>query len=330
MTTTKITLPTSNHPPFIPDDSLGVFCLDASYATTRLVTREMPVVEDSPDATFKSALYLSPNPERKGEGGLRTQGYFKRSFPDRPLITVITVVFNGEKCLEETIRSVINQTYDNVEYIIIDGASTDGTIDIVKQYDGQIDYWLSEKDEGIYDAMNKGINKATGEWVNFMNSGDSFYGNNVVELIFNKQIIASVIYGNTLYQYDSVYKKIRKAEKLTFKYGLPFCHQSSFTKTEILKAEMFCRLYKIFADFDLFAKLKKNGSIFVYADLTVSIFNCDGVSTVKSTEHLKELYAINKKYNVFYAAFLVLDIIFRETMKRILPKKFVRQIQVSK
>ncbi len=82
-----------------------------------------------------------------------------------PLITVITVVYNGEKYLEETIQSVINQTYPNVEYIIIDGGSTDETIDIIKKYEDKIDLWISEKDEGIYDAMNKGIYLATGQWV---------------------------------------------------------------------------------------------------------------------------------------------------------------------
>ncbi|MCI5136399.1 MAG: glycosyltransferase [Candidatus Electrothrix sp. AW2] len=155
--------------------------LNPNYSTTRLVTRERPVIEEPPAAAFKTVLFLPVGEGRQGEGGLRTQGYFKRSLPDKdkPLITVITVVFNGVQRLEETILSVIGQTYDNVEYIIIDGGSTDGTLDIIRKYEHAIDYWVSEKDRGIYDAMNKGIDLTTGEWMNFMNAGDSFFSKNI-------------------------------------------------------------------------------------------------------------------------------------------------------
>ena len=100
------------------------------------------------------------NEQQKGEG--------------KPLISVITVVYNGEKYLEETIQSIINQTYDNVEYIIIDGGSTDGTVDIIKKYEDRIDYWVSEKDKGISDAFNKGVKVAKGDYINFQGDGDGF------------------------------------------------------------------------------------------------------------------------------------------------------------
>ena len=102
----------------------------------------------------------------------------KKSSKKNRFITVVTVVLNGEKDFERTILSVINQSYKNIEYIVIDGGSTDGTLDIIERYKDKIDYVIIEKDRGIYDAMNKGINIASGDWINFMNSGDIFYDKN--------------------------------------------------------------------------------------------------------------------------------------------------------
>lgn len=92
----------------------------------------------------------------------------------RPTVSVITAVFNGESHIEETILSVINQTYRNIEYIIIDGGSTDGTVEIIKKYEKKIKYWISEKDKGISDAFNKGILQSTGDYINFQGDGDGF------------------------------------------------------------------------------------------------------------------------------------------------------------
>ena len=110
----------------------------------------------------------------KNEGGLRTKGYLKESLKGKPLITVVTVVYNGEKFIEETILSVINQTYDNVEYIIMDGGSTDETINILKKYEEYIDYWVSEKDAGMYDALHKGFKLGNGSIYSWINSDDIY------------------------------------------------------------------------------------------------------------------------------------------------------------
>ena len=103
---------------------------------------------------------------------------------NNPLISVVTVSYNAVTTIEKTILSVINQNYSNIEYIVIDGGSIDGTVDIIKKYADKITYWVSEPDKGIYDAMNKGIIVATGEWINFMNTGDTFYNENVFSEIF--------------------------------------------------------------------------------------------------------------------------------------------------
>lgn len=104
-----------------------------------------------------------------------------------PLVTVITVVYNAKELLEETILSVLNQTYSNIEYIIVDGGSTDGTLDIIKKYQDKISKYISEPDQGIYDAMNKGMSLSKGQWLNFMNAGDSFYSNDVLQKVFERE-----------------------------------------------------------------------------------------------------------------------------------------------
>lgn len=147
-------------------------CLDTRFSTTRLLTRERPVLKDGKD--WRSYLFLPEGRGRKGEGGLRAQGYFKKGYRDKPCVTVVTVVFNGERHLEETIKSVLEQDYDNLEYIVIDGGSTDGTLDIIKRYEYAIDYWVSEEDRGISDAMNKGIATSSGEIIAHLHS-DDFY-----------------------------------------------------------------------------------------------------------------------------------------------------------
>ena len=130
------------------------------------------------------------------EGGSRLLGHIKKSSKSKPLVSIITVVFNGDQHLEKTIQSIINQTYDNVEYIIIDGGSTDRSIDIIKKYNSQIDYWVSEQDNGIGEAFNKGVKVAKGDYINFQGDGDGFITDNILERIFtnidsNKNIFLS-------------------------------------------------------------------------------------------------------------------------------------------
>lgn len=156
---------------------------DKKYSTTTRLTKKKPETLKICEDKFESVLFSKEVSALKGEGGLRTKGYYKNSYEGKPLITVITAVFNGEKFLEKTIKSVLCQTYDNIEYIVIDGGSTDKTIDIIKKYENKIDYWVSEKDQGIYHAWNKGVTHACGDWLSFLGSDDEYLPYAIVDYI---------------------------------------------------------------------------------------------------------------------------------------------------
>jgi len=136
------------------------------------------------------------------QGGLRLNNIFKQNQHNLPLFSIITIVFNDKNHIEETILSVLKQTYQNIEYIVIDGGSTDGTVDIIRKYNDSIDYWVSEYDGGIYPAMNKGLLISNGIIINMMNSGDYYYDDTTVEKVakyFIDQYDLSVVLGKSKY-----------------------------------------------------------------------------------------------------------------------------------
>lgn len=214
-------------------------------------------------------------------------------------VTIVTVVYNGEDYLEETILSVINQTYKNIEYIVIDGGSKDKTLDIIKKYENNISYWSSEPDKGIYDAMNKGIIKATGEWINFMNAGDSFCNDDVLSKIFNELSDSDIdiIYGNTQGRKENKLKQYIPASLNLLKKRMPFCHQSSFVKTSLLKSDLFDLSYRIAADYNLFYRLYKYRKKFRYFNMDIAIYDLNGISENKGLEVIKEYGHIQGVYN---------------------------------
>lgn len=206
-------------------------CLDPKHSTTRMLTNNKPGDSITAEQGNGTVLFLPDGPGRKGEGGLRTNNYFKIDCNGQPLISVITVVFNNEAHLEATILSVIEQSYDNLEYIIIDGGSSDGTLDIIKKYEDRIDYWVSEDDRGLYDAMNKAINASGGSWLNFLNSGDLYADKHVIAktLMLSSQD-KDAIYSDH-YRYnpgDSSLKKIECDSR-----NLYFSHQSMVYKKSL-------------------------------------------------------------------------------------------------
>lgn len=227
---------------------------------------------------FKDMLSFSHNSERLSEGGLRTKGYFKQTLPDKPLITVITVVYNGENHLEKTILSVTNQTYNNIEYIIIDGGSIDGTVNIMKKYDDQIDYWISEKDSGVYYAMSKGIAFAGGAWIYFLGSDDNLLDSfdNVAGYLKDE---SKVYYGDVYYPgKHQIYGGRFTARRLMFQ---NICHQSMFFPHRVFNDYSFNLRYLTHADYELNMRLFcKSSYRFMYIPVLVAVYNdTDGVSS---------------------------------------------------
>lgn len=213
-------------------------------------------------------------------GGLRTKGITKTSTPEKPLITVVTVVYNGAATLEQTIQSVVNQTYDNVEYIIIDGASTDGTLDIIKKYENNIDYWQSEPDKGIYDAMNKGIGLVTGNYVSLLNSGDWYENNTVMNVVteIKKNPLNDIFYG-MMRIYSEDYKYL-----WVYGYGHDYLehsmisHPTSFVAKKIYEAYKYNLKYKSAADYDLFLTLFQKGYKFYFIEKILANYILGGMS----------------------------------------------------
>jgi len=280
----------------------NAICLNEKYSTTRLAIKEKPIIESKLEDKFETILFLPEGKNRKAEGGLRTKGYFKKSYEDKPLITVITVVYNEFQDIEETIQSVINQTCSNIEYIIIDGGSTDGTLDIIKKYENQIDYFVSEEDDGIYEAMNNGLFLATGIWIAFMNGGDSYYSNDAVKDLMEAALLNSdVVYGQTNYIYSNEYSKI--VHTSTFeekKFSMPFCHQSCMVKTKLHKQNPFNTEYKIGADYCFFFYLHSIKSRFVMTNKVIANFKLDGLSSIITRLHRKERKDILLKHNTTF------------------------------
>jgi len=319
----------------------------------------------NPGDKFETMLFLPPNSHRKAEGGLRTKGFFKFSYklvdgvwyicdldgnpvipaPEDlqnkirlyvssqsspisylPLITVITVVLNGEKTLEETIKSVISQTYPNVEYIIIDGGSTDGTLDIIKKYEDYIDYWVSEPDKGIYDAMNKGIVISFGEWLNMLNSGDLYYNSIVIENIYTKEIDTDVygIAGSWVCDYEgNIFLYLPNPYKMLEKPGWHINHQAFFYRKITHKIlGLYSIDYELTSDHEYFFRLLMNklkiethNSILIKFDLNQNLSD-----SVKSKW---EDFLIRKKYLGFNLKELIISFF---TILKLKLRKFLEKI----
>ncbi len=234
-----------------------------------------------------------------------------------PKISIITVVFNAQDFIEKTILSVVNQTFKNIEYIIIDGKSTDNSLSIINNYKTSINKIISEKDNGIYDAMNKGLKIASGEYVLFLNAGDEFYDTTVLETIFKTNSNADVYYGNTaVINFNGEIigdRRLTPPNNLTWKslkYGMCVSHQSFIAKR--LLCDYYNLNYKIAADIDWVINVLKQADSINYTNQYISKFLEGGVSNKKRKNALKERFSImSKHYGFFQTVFNHVIILFR-------------------
>lgn len=194
------------------------------------------------------------------------------------LFTIITINYNNVEGLRRTIESVVNQTSKDYEYIVIDGGSTDGSVEVIKEYASQIDYWVSEPDKGIYNAMNKGIYFAKGKYCNFMNSGDMFYDNKVIERVNTFAMTEDVVCGNIVYPGQGVWKNPDNITMARF-YKHAIYHQACFIKTRLLKEHPYDENMKVAADWKWFIDmLIFRNATYAHIPVTISEYEGGGIS----------------------------------------------------
>ena len=330
-----MTSPLSNH---------SVIELDSNFSTTRLLTQTKPDIQPHSNSTFQSLLVLPEDKPNKKHGGLRTQGYFKQSFTTRdqessqillPLVSIITVVFNGDKYLEQTIQSVINQDYSNVEYLVIDGGSNDRTLEIIQRYEDKIDYWISEVDHGLYDAMNKGLQFSTGEIIGIINSDDAYVEGAISKTVEefkryqsteerNKLVFCGSMFG--IDEESKIKCRIDKPEKVfcsTVHKTMPVNHPATFVCSKVYaKVGLFNTDYKIAADYDLIYRIyAEKAAKFILMDEGIACMRASGVSNRLSSLWIKakERYLIRQgKLSLSKNVWFSLEITLIEAVKRLL------------
>ncbi|MDO4790741.1 MAG: glycosyltransferase family 2 protein [Porphyromonas sp.] len=236
---------------------------------------------------------------------------------ERLTLSVITVCYNAAPLLERTLKSVQEQNYPHIEYIIIDGASKDNTLELVRDSGTAVSVFVSEKDAGIYDAMNKGLKRASGHYVLFMNAGDTFYDSNTVSKVMQKAIdrsregdlpdsLPAVLYGHTeIVDYDGRSlgpRKLSPPKTLTwksFKNGMLVCHQSFYARRDLAPFYDNAR-YRLSADFDwclrILCRAEKEGATCVQVGGFLTKYLHEGATTKHHKASLKERFSIMKHY----------------------------------
>ena len=223
-----------------------------------------------------------------------------------PTFSIITVTYNAGKVLEDTIQSVISQTYRNVEYIIVDGNSKDNTLEIIGKYSKHISKMVSEPDKGLYDAMNKGIRMATGDYLCFLNAGDKFHEKETLQQItetLKDKDLPDVIYGGTAIVDEGGnflhMRRLSTPERLnwkSFKQGMLVCHQAFLAKRELALKHPYDMQYRFSADFDWCIRIMKEAKCLHNTRLTLIDYLNEGMTTRNHKASLKERFRIMAKH----------------------------------
>ena len=238
-------------------------------------------------------------------------------------VSVITACFNSEATIEETIRSVVKQTYEHIEYIIIDGSSTDKTLEIVDKYKDTVSKIISETDTGVYNAMNKGIKAATGDLLFFLNADDVFINELVVEKFVDeaKNNSAGLLLGNILmlnkYTGELYYEDHKIVDKIRLMTSSIFHPATFFRKETFEKYGLYNENNKIVSDYEWYVNYFQKGGDYKYIDLPISIFSLGGLS---SDEKHKELH-LNEYANVQSKYFSKQELKNTELLKKYFPRK---------
>ncbi len=246
---------------------------------------------------------------------------------EKKLISVITVCLNAEKEIGFTIDSVLKQDYTNYEYLIKDGGSDDSTIEIAEKYINRFSEKnipfriISEKDEGLYDAMNQSAQYAKGEWIIYINSGDELFDNKVLSLLSSEiSDQYDILYGDAVLTENEKYKLLKAGCLERFKYTNPICHQASLTRTDIIRKNLFDKRYFIASDFDLFLKLYLlNANRFKKTDISFCVFRLGGISNSRVLQREKEFNTsrkINGLKRVAFPHLQIMRIVFVEKIRK--------------
>ena len=240
-------------------------------------------------------------------------GALKSSSPDFPLITIITVVLNGGRSVEQAIQSVINQDYPHLEYIVIDGGSTDETLDIIRKYEDRINCWASEPDNGIYDAMNKGIALAKGELIGLLNA-DDYYEPHALQAVakaYAASRTTGIFYGNSFILQDDMGLRYESYGHTRFWRGMGFPHQAMFVHRAVHDViGTYDTRYRLAADYDFLLRALEDGIPLCYVNELLVSYRNTGLSGNNLYASLNELRKINREYfgllSVSHVRFLLL------------------------
>lgn len=231
-------------------------------------------------------------------GGLRQQGVIKKDLPDQPLVSIVTIVRNDEEGIRKTIESVLSQEYGPLEYIIIDGGSTDNTVDVIRQFEEKIDYWESEPDTGISDAFNKGIRAAQGKYIGLINAGDWYESKTVLEVIeaFREAPKAGVICGALQFWDGAVREYICQSEPQLLEKDMTVTHPTCFVRADLYERfGMYEDSYRFAMDYRLLLSLKMHGVEFVALPSVLANMQHSGTSEANWQEALKETHRARKE-----------------------------------